>query len=105
MATKRDLEQWAIERFGTTPIEYMMGVMVNPANTQAERVDAAKAAAPYIHPKLRQTEVREIPAEKTPEELEHDVAAILERYVRGTEDQLLVATDPRGQRDLIGSVE
>lgn len=37
---------------GETPLAYLLGVMRDPANEQEVRIDAAKAAAPYVHPKL-----------------------------------------------------
>ena len=37
---------------GVTPLEFMLKVMRNPRRTPDQRMDAAKAAAPYIHPKL-----------------------------------------------------
>ena len=65
---------------GITPLEFMLSVLHAPGPTQivdeppseflarckahqATQMDAAKAAAPYIHPKLQTTEV------KTPEPL------------------------------------
>lgn len=37
---------------GLTPLEFMLGVMRDPNATPGERMDAAKSAAPYVHPKL-----------------------------------------------------
>jgi len=37
---------------GITPLEYLLSVMRNENATDAARTDAAKAAAPYVHPKL-----------------------------------------------------
>lgn len=42
---------------GQTPLEYMVSVMHNTENDEAFRLDAAKAVAPYIHPKLSSTEI------------------------------------------------
>ncbi len=39
---------------GMTPLEYLLSVMVDENLTRSERTDAAKAAAPYIHPRLSQ---------------------------------------------------
>ena len=36
---------------GLTPLDYMLDVMRNGAD-EATRLDAAKSAAPYVHPKL-----------------------------------------------------
>jgi hypothetical protein len=41
-----------VERSGTTPLEYMLKVMRNPKADSGRRDDMAKAAAPYVHPKL-----------------------------------------------------
>lgn len=41
---------------GITPLEYMLSVMRNEANPQTERMDAAKGAAPYMHPRLNTIE-------------------------------------------------
>lgn len=35
-----------------TPLEFLLSVMRNPANATEDRIDAAKAAAPYVHAKL-----------------------------------------------------
>ena len=47
----------AIAQSGLTPLEYLLSVMRDEESTKGERVDAAKAAAPYIHPKLMSTEL------------------------------------------------
>ena len=41
-----------IAKSGITPLEYMLKVMRNPKLDGARRDDMAKAAAPYVHPKL-----------------------------------------------------
>lgn len=41
-----------IAKSGTTPLEYMLKVMRNPKADASRRDDMAKAAAPYVHPKL-----------------------------------------------------
>lgn len=94
MPSKRDMEQWAIEQFGTTPIDYMMGVLSNPANTDDERMDAAKAAAPYIHPRLRQIEQIERPPERTEKEITNDIVEILAQYAPGGATRDLIGPPP-----------
>jgi hypothetical protein len=42
----------AVISTGQTPLEYLTSVYQNPDEDQAKRIDAAKAAAPYVHPKL-----------------------------------------------------
>jgi len=41
-----------IAKGGDTPLEYMLKVMRNPKAKPERRDEAAKAAAPYVHPKL-----------------------------------------------------
>lgn len=42
---------------GLTPLDYMLSVLRDEANDPIARLDAAKAAAPYVHPKLASTEL------------------------------------------------
>jgi len=37
---------------GITPLEYLLSVMQNEEAEEAKRIDAAKAAAPYVHARL-----------------------------------------------------
>ncbi len=37
---------------GLTPLEFLLNVLRDETADHAARIDAAKAAAPYIHPKL-----------------------------------------------------
>lgn len=37
---------------GDTPLDYLLSVMRNELGDPVIRLDAAKAAAPYVHPKL-----------------------------------------------------
>lgn len=48
----------AIEESGLTPLEYLLMIMRDENIQRATRMDAAKAAAPYIHPRLASTEVK-----------------------------------------------
>lgn len=51
--TKRTQEATAaILAGGLTPLEYMLGVMRDETAVVDRRDDMAKAAAPYVHPKL-----------------------------------------------------
>ena len=45
----------AIAESGVTPLDYLLDVMRN-SESEAVRLDAAKAAAPYVHPKLASVE-------------------------------------------------
>ena len=47
----------AIEKSGDTPLEYMTSEYRNKNNTPAVRLQAAIAAAPYVHQKLQYLEV------------------------------------------------
>jgi len=51
----REIADRAAEE-GLTPLEFMLQVMRNEANEPRERLSAAVAAAPYIHPKLASIE-------------------------------------------------
>ena len=42
----------AIGASGPTPLDYMLQVMRDETQELAKRLDAAKAAAPYVHPRL-----------------------------------------------------
>jgi hypothetical protein len=42
----------AVEQGGITPLDYMLSVMRDKALELPTRLDAAKAAAGYVHPKL-----------------------------------------------------
>ena len=41
-----------VQSSGMTPLEYLLNIMRNPKIPRSERTDAAKAAAPYSHPRL-----------------------------------------------------
>lgn len=47
----------AIENSGLTPLDFLLQVMRNPERDMDMRVDAGKAAAPYVHPKLANIEL------------------------------------------------
>jgi hypothetical protein len=47
----REIAERAMQK-GLTPLEYMIAVLRDEANDTATRMDAAKSAAPYIHPRL-----------------------------------------------------
>lgn len=51
--TKRTQEATAaILSSGLTPLDYMLGILRNEEANAEDRFEAAKAAAPYVHPKL-----------------------------------------------------
>lgn len=41
-----------IEASGQTPLDFMLSVMRNEKEMPERRLDAAKAAAPFVHPRL-----------------------------------------------------
>lgn len=45
-----------LEDGGITPLDYMLSVLRNEQLPHEDRMDAAKSAAPYVHPKLAATE-------------------------------------------------
>lgn len=46
-----------VEDSGLTPLQYMLDIMRDPLQEGPIRLDAAKSAAPYVHPKLANIEV------------------------------------------------
>ena len=44
--------QQAVAASGETPLDHMLRVMRDPGNDDQRRDQMAKAAAPYVHPKL-----------------------------------------------------
>lgn len=55
-AKTRELAEKAIES-GMSPLEYLLEVMRDVGQDQKDRIDAAKSAAPYIHPKLSAVQI------------------------------------------------
>lgn len=54
-AKTREIANRALEN-GLTPLEYMLSVLRNESEQPEVRMDAAKASAPYIHPRLAAVE-------------------------------------------------
>lgn len=46
----------AAKATGVTPLEYLLSIMRDTDAERSERIDCAKAAAPYIHAKLSNIE-------------------------------------------------
>lgn len=42
---------------GISPLDYLLGVLRDETKEQAVRIDAAKAAAPYVHARLAAVEL------------------------------------------------
>ncbi len=47
---------------GISPLDYLLQVMRDPSGDSGARLEAAKAAAPYVHPKLSAIEHSTDPA-------------------------------------------
>jgi hypothetical protein len=43
---------------GLTPLDFMLGIVRDPSKDERLRLDAARAAAPYLHPKLQNIDNR-----------------------------------------------
>lgn len=55
------LQRQMLRSDNPTPLEYLVSVYTNESNSLRERLDAAKAAAPYVHPRLSTVEVSNQP--------------------------------------------
>lgn len=53
----REIADKAAEE-GITPLEYMLQVLRDPDCDESRRDDMAKAAAPYMHPRLQTTTLK-----------------------------------------------
>lgn len=49
--------QAEVSASGVTPLDYLLRVMRDESMDEARRIDAAKSAAPYVHPRLSTVEV------------------------------------------------
>ena len=49
--------QAAVAASGLTPLDYMLGLMRDSGADDSKRLEAAKAAAPYVHPRLAAVEL------------------------------------------------
>ena len=47
-----------VKATGQTPLEYLTSVYQNVEQDESKRIDAAKAAAPYVHAKLNSVELK-----------------------------------------------
>lgn len=48
----------ATKASGQTPLEYLLSVMRDVGGDESKRIDAAKAAAPYVHARLTTIEAK-----------------------------------------------
>lgn len=67
----------AIAASGLTPLDYMLSVLRNEDAEPRERMYAANAAAPYVHPKLANIELGNKPGEAFRVTLDNGDGAIL----------------------------
>ena len=54
---RTDEQAAAVAASGLTPLEYMLSVMRSEAADESKRLEAAKAAAPYVHARLNAVEL------------------------------------------------
>lgn len=54
---KTEAQIEAVKEQGMTPLEYLTSVYQSDAVELSQRIDAAKAAAPYVHAKLASVEL------------------------------------------------
>jgi hypothetical protein len=60
---------------GQTPLEYLLGVFRDERRDSDERLKAATAAAPYVHPRLASVEVRDLTTPTSQEPIEPSATA------------------------------
>lgn len=48
----------AVKATGMTPLEYLTSIYQDDEADEAKRIEAAKAAAPYVHPRLSNIEAK-----------------------------------------------
>lgn len=79
---------------GLMPLDYLLSIMRDENQSQDERKDAAKAAAPYLHARLAQTENKNTNTNVTlsqlsDAELDQRVRIALERAESAKTDQAI----------------
>ncbi len=60
---------------GLSPLEYLLSLVRDEVQPQAVRLDAAKAAAPYVHPRLSSVDLR-AQVQNVEDLPDHELAAI-----------------------------
>ena len=82
---KRSVQQEEeIRNSGQTPLEYFVSIYQDEKQPERMRLEAARSAAPYVHPKLSAMEMemstaQKDPVEMTEAELIADIAAAKQR--------------------------
>lgn len=97
MASKKGVREDILTRYGLTPLDFVMRLMTNPGVADETRLDAAKAALPYVHPRLKQLEVIDERDTRSPQEITTALEAVLDRAARSN-----IRLLPTAKRDLIG---
>jgi hypothetical protein len=90
------------EEFGTTPLRHLMQRMCNDDLDEELRMQAAIAAAPYVHPRLKQIEVAVDLGERSVAEIDREMEYLLRS---GAIDGVFDRTQgfvAEAERDLIG---
>lgn len=64
---------------GISPLDYLLSVMRDETIDRPARVDAAKAAAPYVHAKLASVDVKNSDGSLKPEPIQGGVLGALSR--------------------------
>ena len=77
--SKTKLTEEALARAGEgiTPLEYMLTMLRDESLDALQRFEAAKAAAPYVHPRLAQTEATVTHKKEADELTDAELAAYL----------------------------
>jgi len=64
---RRTIAQQEIAASGLSPLEFLCAVYRDPKQSMTRRIEAARCAAPYIHPRISTTEF--VPPPKLPDEI------------------------------------
>ncbi|MCG3134267.1 MAG: hypothetical protein HMLKMBBP_01560 [Planctomycetes bacterium] len=97
-----------IAKSGLTPLQYMLRVMRDQKAPKEMRLEAAKSAAPYVHPKLAQIAMEHSGDPDKPVEHNHNVTVrpqltkeewLKLHPVAGQSNDVAAAARPADQRD------
>ena len=74
------LQRQMLRSDNPTPLEYLVSVYTDESNSLRDRLDAAKAAAPYVHPRLSTVEVSNQPLDGNAKSISNEqLIAIISR--------------------------
>lgn len=82
--TKTQEQVKAIEESGLTPLEYMLRVLRDEGQELGVRLDAANKAAPYVHAKLSNIEMRAEVTNRYEEMSDEELEAHVQEMIRET---------------------